>query len=125
MRITVSAPELLVPEANQLAMVLGFSLADGETFVGLNWKDASGNLYSAASFEASEDWVTKAESPLVRPSWDVDNQIDMAMAEEAQSVLIYSQEPLLANKDNITAIGGMEGIDALIAMGLTTNTNEE
>jgi hypothetical protein len=54
MRITVSCPQHLIPQANQLAMALAFSDADGNTYGLPNWQDDSGNLYAACSFIAQE-----------------------------------------------------------------------
>jgi hypothetical protein len=119
-RITASAPQALVSDANQFAMCLGYSLADGLTFSNLNWQDANGGLYGCASWEASEEWLGKAQEPLERPSWDVDEVIDMVAAERAQAALVVSTEPLLASPSNLTAISGMDALTALEAMGLTT-----
>lgn len=119
MRITAAAPELLIPDANQYAMCLGFSEADGETYRGLNWVDAQGNLYAAASFEARDEWIIFAQAPLQRPLWDTDEVIDMVAAERAQAALAFSTEALLAVPAALTAIGSMDGVAALAAMGLT------
>lgn len=119
MRITAAAPETLVSDANQYAMCLGFSEADGQTYNGLNWVDANGNLYAAASFEARDEWIAFAQAPLVRPAWDVNEIIDMVAAERAQAALVFSTEAVLASPAALTAIGGMEGVAALAAMGLT------
>ena len=117
-RITAAAPEALVSDANNYAMCLGQSEADGQTYRGLNWTDADGNLYAAASFEARPEWVDFAQAPLVRPSWDVDEVIDMVAAERAQAALIYSTVAIPATTTALTAIGGMDGVPALLAMGL-------
>jgi hypothetical protein len=119
MRITAAAPEALTYECNQLAMCLAYSIADGETYRGLNWQDTDGNLYSAASWEASEAWVEGASQPLVRPAWDVDEVIDMDAAAIAQAVLIVSSDAVLATPDRVNVVVGMNGLDALSAMGLT------
>ena len=118
-RITAAAPEALVSDANQYAMCLGQSEADGQTYRGLNWTDTDGNLYAAASFEARDEWITFAQAPLVRPAWDVNEIIDMVAAERAQAALVYAVEPVLAVPGALTAIGGMDGVEALAAMGLT------
>lgn len=118
MRITCSCPDALVSDGNQLAMALGFSEADGETYRGLNWQDAQGNLYAAASFEARDEWIAFAQAPLVRPEWDVNEVIDMVAAAQAQAALVFSLEPIAADPAKLTAIGGMEGPDAMVAMGL-------
>ena len=119
MRITASAPEAMVSACNQYAMCLGQSEADGQTYNGLNWQDADGNLYAAASFEARDEWITFAQAPLVRPAWDVNEIIDMVAAERAQAALVFSTEAVLASPAALTAIGGMDGVAALAAMGLT------
>jgi hypothetical protein len=127
MRITAAAPEPLVYASNQLAMCLAYSIADGETYRGLNWVDASGNLYAAASFDALEEWVIFAQAPLQRPAWDVDEVVDMVAATQAQAVLVVSTEALLASPTSLTSIVGVSGVEALVAMGLTpkTETTEE
>jgi len=125
-RITAAAPEALVSDANNFAMCLGYSLADGLTFSNLNWQDAQGNLYGCASWEASEEWLGKAQEPLERPSWDVDEVIDMVAAERAQAALVVSTEALLASPAALTAITGMQALDAIEAMGLSVlEPNEE
>jgi len=119
MRITAAAPEALISDCNQLAMCLGQSVADGETYRGLNWVDANGNLYAAASFEARPEWVQFAQAPLQRPAWDVDQIIDMTAATRAQASMVFQLEPVLAVPAALTAIGGMDGLAAIAAMGLT------
>ena len=121
MRITAAAPEALVFAANQLAMCLAFSEADGETYHGLNWQDANGNPYAAASFEARDEWIQAAQAPLTRPAWDTGKIIDMVAAERAQTALVFSTEAVLALPTKLTAIGNMEGVAALTAMGLFAN----
>jgi hypothetical protein len=118
-RITAAAPEALIYSSNQLAMVLAFSVADGLTYTGLNWQDSGGNLYAAASWEASDAWVESASQPLVRPAWDVDEVIDMPAAEAAQAVLMFSTDPVPATPTNLTALSGPDAVAALGLMGLT------
>lgn len=119
MRITCSAPEAMISDANNLAMCLAFGPADGLTYRGLNWEDADGNLYAAAGWEAQEAWIEFALAPLVRPAWDTDEIIDMVAAERAQAALVYSTVPVPATPTALTAIAGMESLSALAASGLT------
>jgi hypothetical protein len=125
MRIVAAPSEALVADANQLAMCLAYGPADAETFMGLDWQDADGNLYAAASWEASDEWVSGATQPLVRPAWDMDSIIDMTAAGRAQAALVFVLEPVLAVPGVLTALGGMGGAEALAAMGLTTYTSNE
>ncbi len=123
-RITAAAPEALVYECNQLAMVLAFSVADGLTYTGLNWSDGDGNLYAAASWEASDAWVEGASQPLVRPAWDVDEVIDMDAANRAQAALVFSTDPVPATPTHLTALSGPDAVAALGLMGLVPVTPE-
>jgi hypothetical protein len=118
-RITAASPEPLNSDSNNLAMCLGFSVADGLTFSNLNWQDADGVLYACASWEASDAWLEKAQAPLVRPAWDVDEVIDMEAAERAQAVMVISTDPIPASTTALIAISGMQALDAIAAMGLT------
>ena len=124
-RITAAAPEALVSDANNYAMCLGYSLADGLTFSNLNWQDANGGLYGCASWEASEEWLGKAQEPLERPSWDVDEVIDMVAAGRAQAALVVSTEAVAAYPAVLTAISGMQALDAIEARGLVVKPEPE
>ncbi|MFP5511039.1 MAG: hypothetical protein ACLGIP_18110 [Alphaproteobacteria bacterium] len=119
MRVTVACPEALISDANHLAMVLAFSEADALTYRGLNWRDAAGNLYAAASFESRPEWIIGAQSTLARPAWDTDQAISMAAAQRAQAALVFAQEATPAMPDKLTAIAGPDGPAALAMMGLS------
>lgn len=124
MRLTILCPAAHIPDANHLAMVLGYGPADALTYGEPTWQDAGGNLYAAASFEAPPEWITAAQSPLSRPAWDAEPYtVNMAGAERAQAALVFfvsdgETPPPQASTDALTAIGGMDGTDALAAMGL-------
>lgn len=119
MRVTAAAPAATSHAANQMAMCLGQSEGDGQTFSAFNWIDASGNLYAAASFEAGDEWLASAQATLQRPAWDTGGVIDMDAANHAQAALVFSLEPVAADPTKLTAIGGMGGVPALLAMKLT------
>jgi len=119
MRLTIACPEALRDDANNLAMVLGYRPDDAETYVGLNWQDAGGNLYACASLTVSDTFTTTAQSGLQRPSWDTDNIIDMDAARRAQAALVFSLTPVTAMPDKLTACVGDDALATLAAMGLT------
>jgi hypothetical protein len=125
-RITVSVPEALVPDAQDLAMVLARGPEDANTYGALSWQDAEGNLYSCASFEAPPEWIIAAQGTLTRPAWDVlPYIISMAAANRAQDALVFwSGEGDIpqAAPGKMVAIAGMEGPEAVAAMGLTAIT---
>ena len=119
MRLTIACPEALRDDANNLAMALGYRPDDAETYVGLNWQDAGGNLYACASLIVSDTFTTTAQSGLQRPAWDVDNIIDMDAARRAQAALVLSLTPVTAMPDKLTACAGDDALATLAAIGLT------
>ncbi len=123
MRLTVACPDALRDDANHLAMVLAFSAADALTYGALNWQDADGNLYAAASFVALPEWIVGATQPLQRPKWDSEEIIDMEAAGRAQVALVVwlgGEEPVpAAVPDKLTVVAGDDGLAALGMMGMT------
>jgi len=118
-RLTIACPATIRSDANNLAMVLGYRPDDAETYVGVNWQDAGGNLYACASLIVSDAFTTTAQSPLQRPAWDTDNHVNMAGANRAQAALVFSLTPVTAMPDKLTACVGDDGLATLAAMGLT------
>ena len=125
MRITAACPELLQSDANQLAMCLALGPDDINTYTGLNWQDASGNLYACASWLTDSRWITMAQQTLVRPTWDTDNIIDMEAATRAQGKLLFSDTAIIATPDTLTACPGDNGLLTIGLMGLTIVEQEE
>ena len=124
MIITIAVPAAHVADANNYAMALGYSTADEQTYAEPSWQDASGNLYSAASLVTSNGFVSTATSTLQRPAWDTEQYISMAAANRAQALVVVwlaggDTDAPQANPNDITAFKGMNGLDALAAMGLT------
>lgn len=124
MRITTACPEGLIGDANDLAMVLGSGPDDGQTYTALKWQDTDGNRYAAASFEARDEWLAGVREALARPRWDAQPYtVNMAGARRAQVALEFwapaagGRAPQ-ADPSRLTAIGGVEGLAALAAMGL-------
>jgi ornithine carbamoyltransferase len=125
MRITVACPAGLVDDANSFAMVMAEGPADAQTYGEPGWQDAQGNLYSAASFVTSDEWVAAAQSALTRPSWDVQPYtVNMTGAERAQAAVVFWHPDMggsapQAAPDALTAIAHDDGPEALAMMGLT------
>jgi len=126
-RITVACPDTLRDDVNQFAMVMAHGPADANTYGDPGWQDADGNLYTAASFVAPDEWITAAQSPLQRPDWDDPENpvVDMDAAQRAQAAIVYSTDAISATPTAITAIGGVDGIEALKAMGLERASSDE
>jgi len=84
-RVTIVCPEALIPDANQLALVIGESAADDQTFGTPRYEDASGNLYAVSSTVATGAFEGKATTTLEAPAHSP--EADLTAAERAQAAL--------------------------------------
>ena len=82
---TIAVPEALIPDANHLALCLGESSADDQTFGAANYQDAQGNLYSVSSTVAKPIFAQLASQPLQAPNHAPG--VDLEAATRAQALL--------------------------------------
>jgi hypothetical protein len=99
-------------------MVLAMGPADANTYSGPGWQDTDGNLYSAASWPSTLEWVQVAQGALGRPDWDETEMIDMEAAQRAQAAAVFSLGPVLALPGKLTACCGDSALEVLASMGL-------
>ena len=117
-RVTVAAPVSLMPDANQLALALGESSADDQTFGTASYQDAQGNLYAVASTVAKPIFAEMAGQRLQAP--DHAPGMDLVAAARAQSLLQINNG--MAAPDVIAVILGSRlesAQDHIAALGLT------
>ena len=123
MRLTIACPAAMIADANNLAMVLGFTEADNRTYGAADWRDAAGNTYAVCSMPVSDAFVGKAFAALQRPAWDPGTKISLAAATRAQIKVTLAQLDQVgdwtAKPTRITAYPGDDGLAACAAMGLT------
>ena len=117
-RATIATPAAHIPEANQLALCLGESSADDQTFSTASWQDAEGNLYAVSSTVAKPIFAQIAGQPLQAPDHAPD--MDVEAATRAQALLQINGG--IATPDVIAVILGdrLESAqDHIKALGLT------
>jgi len=125
-RVTIAVPAPLIPDANQLALVLGESASDDQTFTAANYQDADGNLYAVCSTVAKPVFVELASQPLQAPARVPD--VDIEAATRAQALLSINDQP--AGPDRIAVILGdrlesaMAHIEALGLAAVPTTFQE-
>ena len=115
---TIATPVTHIPDANQLALALGESSADDQTFTTASYQDADGNLYAVCSTVATPIFAEMAGQPLQAP--DHAPGMDLAAATRAQSLLQINNG--IASPDVIAVIlgGRLESAqDHIAALGLT------
>ena len=132
LRATIATPVAHMPDANQLALVLGESSADDQTFTSANWQDADGNLYAVCSTVAKPVFVELAGQPLQAPDHAPD--ADLEAATRAQALLVIEDRtsgdtvPVQASPDHIAVILDHRRASAqehIESMGLTAVPSEE
>src|SRR5690554_6936950 len=123
-RVTIAVPETHIADANQLALCLGESASDDQTFTSTNWQDAGGNLYAVCSTVAKPVFVELASQPLQAPAHVPD--VDLDAATRAQGLLSINDEP--AAPDRIAVILGVRlesAMDHIAALALDPVPSEE
>ena len=100
--VTIAVPSALISDANQLALALGESASDDQTFTAANWQDSSGNLYAVCSTVAKPVFVELASQPLKAPDHAPD--VDLEAATRAQALVSINDKP--AGSSRIAVILG-------------------
>lgn len=128
-RITLAVPELLIPQANQLALIMGESAEDVSTFAVANWQDALGNKYAVCSAVAKPSVLSPLTSGLPDPPPEAYSAhaagADTQMAQQAfDSRLMYAPADgevaaTQVQPDKILLIIDHDPLSSLSAAGLT------
>lgn len=114
-RITLAVPELLMPMANQLALLFGESDADINTFKSADWQDEYGNKYSVCSAQCKEIVISALSEGLILSK----DGVDYDLAQQAYDLLVVADSETKASTDKITLAVGNEPLGALESMGLS------
>ena len=117
-KATIAAPAAHIQSANQLALCLGESSADDQSFTVASYQDAQGNLYAVASTVAKPIFAQLAGQPLQAP----DHAPDMDLAAATRSQALLQINVGIATPDVIAVILGdrLESAqDHIKALGLT------
>ena len=84
-KATIATPIAHIPDANQLALALGESSADDQTFNNTSYQDSDGNLYAVCSTVAKPIFAQMAGQPLQAPAHSPG--MDLVAATHAQALL--------------------------------------
>ena len=118
-RWTIFVPEAMIADANQLALCIGQTAADVNTFKAATYDDASGNLYAVTSTVAQATFATSASSPLSAPVYAPDADITSAGRAQAALVIYDPQSPVQADPSRILAIRGDNAQASLAIAGVS------
>lgn len=128
LRTTIACPSHMMDDANQLALTLGESAHDDQTFQVASYQDEANNTYAIASTVVRETFQTTATSTLIAPEHAP--HVNLEAATRAQKTLVIStlENPTPATENHVTAIVGPATETAqshIEALQLTRIENEE
>jgi len=115
---TIAVPGPLIPDANQLALCLGESAADDQTFSAASYQDAGGNLYAVCSTVAKPIFAQLAGQPIQAPNHAPG--VDLEAATRAQARLQINGGIATPNVIAVILGGSAERAqDHIAVLGLT------
>ena len=119
-RMSLAVPQELMPQANQLALIVGESEHDDKTFTAANWQDANGNLYAVCStvikpvvlglFGINLSNITLPDHAI---------NADVAAAQQALDKVVMYKQGDKASTTKIMCAIDFEPLQAFSDMGLT------
>lgn len=99
-RMTVIVPELMIPQANQLALIVGESADDVNTFIQTSYQDKEGNLYAVCSTVIKPIVLSLLDTPLVDSPLKAE-EADLVLAQQAMDKVIMYEQGVIATTDHI------------------------
>ena len=123
-RATIAVPAAHIAIGNQLALCLGESSADDQTFGEASYQDASGNLYAVCSTVAKPIFTEMAGQALQAP--DHAPEMDINAATQAQAMLSINDLPAAPDIIAVVIGGRLDSAqDHIETLGLTSVPMEE
>jgi hypothetical protein len=118
-RLTMAVPESLMDASNNLALIMGRSTVDINTFTQTSWQDASGNLYAVCSAVSKPVVVNALYTGLPDPLPAHAENADVTLAQQALDAIVVFDTGVLADTDIIVLAIDDDPLTALAEMGLT------
>ncbi len=119
-RMTLAVPQALIAKANQLALIVGVSEYDDNTFTTANWQDKDGNLYAVCSTVIKPVVLSMfgiSLTDITLPAHAIN--ADVTAAKQAlDKVVMYKQGDKASTASIMCAID-FEPLTAFADMGLT------
>lgn len=122
-RMSLVVPELMMPQANQLALIAGESPDDVNTFTDANWQDVDGNLYAVCSTVIKPIVLAMFGQPVEGSVLQAEGA-DKSLAQQALDVAVMYSDGVKATPDSIVIAVDINPLEAFAAMGLTMVVSE-
>ncbi len=118
-RLTLAVPELLIPQANQLALAMGESAADVNTFTQASHEDADGNKYAVCSTVSKPIVLGALSAGLPDPLPSHAEGADITLAQAALDSIVQYSEGVTAEPSRIVLGIDMTPLEMFSSIGLT------
>lgn len=117
-RMTLAVPELLMPQANQLALIAGESLDDVNTFTQASYQDDEGNKYAVCSTVIKPIVLELLNTPLADSPLKAEGA-DLTQAQQAMDKVVMYEQGVTATPDSICIAIDIEPFEFFDGLGLT------
>lgn len=124
-RITLVAPEQYMDIANQLALIMGESPDDVNTFTQANWQDADGNLHSVCSAVSKPVVLGALTTGLPNPVPSHATAADVTKAQQALDLIVLYDVGVKASPEHIVLAIDYEPHKVFDAVGIFMVNGEE
>ena len=118
--MSLAVPQALMAQANQLALIVGESEHDNETFTVANWQDKDGNLYAVCSTAIKPVVLAMFGiklADITLPTHAVN--ADVTAAQQALDKVVMYKQGDKASTTSIMCAIDFEPLQAFDDMGLT------
>ena len=125
-RMSLAVPQALMDKANQLALIVGESEHDNETFTTANWQDKDGNLYAVCSTAIKPVVLGLfgiSLSNITLPAHAIN--ADITAAQQALDKVVMYKQGDKASPTTIMCAIDFEPLQAFADMGLTIIESDE
>lgn len=124
-RITLVVPENYIESANQLALIMGESSADVETFTIADWRDHEGNAYAVCSTVCKPVVINALHGGLPNPLPNHASDADVSKAQRALDMIVQYEVGVKASPEYIVLAIDYEPHKVFDAVGLLVVSREE
>jgi hypothetical protein len=126
-RLTVSVPEALIEAANHLAVAIGESAGDFESFQQADWVDAGGNKYAVSSMQCTATLFAYAGGMLTKRDFAPDEwSFELASFAQSKIELWRGEGPIpTADPAKIVGIVMDDPLQVVNMLGLARGVVDE
>lgn len=116
--MSLAVPQALMPQANQLALIVGESSDDDKTFSNANYQDANGNLYAVCSTVIKPIVLSLVDTPLTDSPLQAEGA-DIVQAQEAMDSVVMYEQGVTVTPEHIYIGIDMDPLEFFKDLGLT------